>query len=99
MAEEIIRQLAANQDEAANVRDRYIYRKIVQLSEIGDDGKPAGQAEVTTEFAAQDDGTRRPKTSRKTRLRAASGKSRARRAVNAFGDSVFSVYDRTTCEV
>jgi hypothetical protein len=64
-AEEIIRQLAANQDEAANARDRYIYRKIVLLAEMGDDGKPAGQDQVTTEFAAQEDGTWRPKTSHK----------------------------------
>ena len=64
-AEEILRKLAANQDEAANARERYVYRKIVQLAEIGDDGKPTGQAEVTTEFVAQDDGNWRPKTTRK----------------------------------
>ena len=64
-AEEIIRQLAAQQDEAANAREGYIYRKTVQLAEIGEDGKPAAQAEVTTEFTALEDGTWRPKTVRK----------------------------------
>ncbi len=64
-AEDIIRQFAAHQDEAAHVREGYIYRKIVDLAEIGDDGKPQAQAEVTTEFTALDDGTWRPKTTRK----------------------------------
>jgi hypothetical protein len=64
-ADELIRQFAAKQDEGAQVREGYIYRKTVQLAEITQDGKVSGQAEVTTEYVAGDDGTLRPKTTRK----------------------------------
>lgn len=63
-AEELIRQLAAHQDEAAQAREGYIYRKTIQLQEMGSDGKPSGQAQVTTEFKAEDDGSLRPRTTR-----------------------------------
>ena len=64
-ADEIIRQFSAHQDEAAQAREGYIYRKTIQLQETGSDGKPSGQLEVTTEFTAAEDGTWRPKTVRK----------------------------------
>jgi hypothetical protein len=63
--EEIIRQLAAHEDEAAQARAGYIYRKTIQLQETGNNGQPSGQAEVTIEFTAAEDGTWRPKTVRK----------------------------------
>jgi hypothetical protein len=63
-AEEMIRQLAAHQDEAAQAREGYIYKKTVQLQEMGSDGKPSGQVQVTTEYKAADDGTVRPRTVR-----------------------------------
>ncbi len=64
-ADEIIRRVSANQDEAAQARDAYVANKAVRLQENGSDGKPTGQVEETVEYAPADDGTLRPKASRK----------------------------------
>jgi hypothetical protein len=63
-AEDMIRQFAAHEDEFARARDAYIYKKTIRLEEMGPDGKAAGQAEVTTSYTAQSDGTWRPRTVR-----------------------------------
>ena len=63
--DEIIRRFTANEDETAQAREGYIYRRTVRLEEIGADGKPSGHAEITTEFTATDNGNWRPRTVRK----------------------------------
>ena len=55
-SEEIIRRFAAQEDEFARARAGYTYRKIVRVEEMGPDGKPTGQAEVTTTTFTGPDG-------------------------------------------
>lgn len=62
-SEEIIRRFAAQEDEFAKARAGYTYRKIVRLEEMGPDGKPAGQAEVTTTTVTGPDGAMSQKAS------------------------------------
>ena len=62
-SEEIIRRFAAQEDEFAKARAGYTYRKIVRVEEMGPDGKPAGQAEVTTVTVTGADGMQSQKAS------------------------------------
>jgi len=57
--EEIIRRFAAQEDEYARALGNYTYRRTVRLEELGENGKPTGQAEVVTEIVIADDGSRR----------------------------------------
>jgi len=57
--EEIIRRFAAQEDEYARALGNYTYRRTVRLEELGENGKPTGQAEVVTEIIIADDGSRR----------------------------------------
>jgi len=57
--EEIIRRFSAQEDEFAHAMVGYTYRKTVRLEELGENGKPTGQAEVVTEVVVADDGSRR----------------------------------------
>ncbi len=54
--EEIIKKFAQKEEEYLEARTHFWYRKTARLQEFGDDGKPAGQMEVTTEPAATKDG-------------------------------------------
>ncbi|HYB60159.1 MAG TPA: hypothetical protein VEH50_01650 [Methylomirabilota bacterium] len=56
--EEIIQRFAAHEDEYAKARDSFSYHKKLLLEEIGEDGKPAYQAEVDTVPQVGSDGTR-----------------------------------------
>jgi hypothetical protein len=57
-SDEIIRRFAAHEDEFARARAGYTYRKVVRVEEMGADGKPTGQAEVTAVPVTASDGTR-----------------------------------------
>lgn len=63
-AAEIIRRFAAHEDEYARAREGYIYRKRVRLEEVGANGKPSGEDEVTYEYVRGNDGRWRPKMTR-----------------------------------
>lgn len=54
--DEIIKRFAAKEDEFARARDAYAFLKSVRLEEIGDDGKPVGQAEIVTQPVIGSDG-------------------------------------------
>jgi hypothetical protein len=54
--EEIIKRFAQKEDEYLEARTHFWSRKTIRLQEFGDDGKPAGQFEITTEPAATTDG-------------------------------------------
>lgn len=45
--EEIIRRFSAQEDQLARIFVTYGYRKTVRLEEIGPDGRPSGQAEIS----------------------------------------------------
>jgi hypothetical protein len=64
-AEEIIRRFAARENENAAAVEGYIYRKRVLLQEIGANGKPTGEDEVTYEYVRGSDGKWRPKMTRR----------------------------------
>lgn len=57
--EEIIRRFSAQEDQSALVFVTYGYRKTVRLEEIGADGKPAGQAEISSSSPPVSDEARR----------------------------------------
>jgi hypothetical protein len=57
--DEIIRRFSAQEDEFARIFVTYGYRKTVRLEEIGSDGKPAGQAEISSSSSAVSDEARR----------------------------------------
>jgi hypothetical protein len=57
-SDEIIRRFAAQEDEFAQARAGYTYRKVVRVEEMGADGKPTGQSEVTSLPVTAPDGTR-----------------------------------------
>jgi hypothetical protein len=61
-SDEIIRRFAAHEDEFARARAGYTYRKVVRVEEMGADGKPTGQAEVTSVPVTASDGTRAQKS-------------------------------------
>ena len=46
--DEIIRRFSAQEDQLARLFVTYAYRKSVRLEEIGADGKPSGEAEITS---------------------------------------------------
>jgi hypothetical protein len=46
--DEIIRRFSAQEDQLARLFVTYAYRKSVRLEEIGSDGKPSGDAELTS---------------------------------------------------
>jgi hypothetical protein len=46
--DEIIRRFSAQEDQLARLFVTYAYRKSVRLEEIGPDGKPSGEAELTS---------------------------------------------------
>lgn len=54
--EEILKRLAQKEDQFLEARTHFWYRKTIRLQEFGEDGKPAGQFELTTEPAATSDG-------------------------------------------
>lgn len=56
LPDEMIKRFAAKEDEFARARDSYMFLKSVRLEEIGDDGKPAGQAEIVTQPVTGSDG-------------------------------------------
>jgi hypothetical protein len=56
--EEIIKRFAAHEDEYAKAGNTFSYHKKLLLEEIGDDGKPANQAEVNTIPQVNPDGSR-----------------------------------------
>ncbi len=56
--EEIIRRFAQREDEFQRARAAYTYRKTVRVQEFGEDHKPAGELQVTTELAVASDGKR-----------------------------------------
>jgi len=56
--EEIIRRLAQKEDEFARTRASYTYRKTIRVQEFGEDNKPSGEFQVTTEPAVAPDGKR-----------------------------------------
>src|SRR3989449_7015430 len=47
--EEIIRRLAQKEEEFARARAGYTYRKTIRVQEFGEDNKPSGEFQVTTE--------------------------------------------------
>lgn len=57
--DEIIRRFSAQEDELARLFVTYGYRKTVRLEEIGADGKPSGQAEITASSVPGLDDARR----------------------------------------
>jgi hypothetical protein len=56
--EEIIRRFAQKEDEFQRARAAYTYQKTVRVQEFGEDHKPAGELQLTTELAAASDGKR-----------------------------------------
>lgn len=54
--EEIIRKFAEKEQLYVEARTHFWYRKTVRLQEFGSDGKPSGEAEITTEPAITADG-------------------------------------------
>ncbi len=56
--EEIIRRLAQKEEEFARARAGYTYRKTIRVQEFGEDNKPSGEFQVTTEPAVASDGKR-----------------------------------------
>lgn len=64
-AEEMIRRFAAQEDAFARARQGYGYRRTVRLDELGLDGKPAGSAEVATDYEISADGNLHPRTVKK----------------------------------
>jgi hypothetical protein len=57
-AEEIVRRFTQKEDEFQRARGGYSYRKIVRVQEFGEDNKPAGEFQLTTELAVAADGKR-----------------------------------------
>ncbi len=56
--EEIIKRFAAHEDEYSKARDAFSYHKKLLVEEMGDDGKPAYEAEVDTVPEVGPDGAR-----------------------------------------
>jgi hypothetical protein len=56
--EEIVRRFAAQEDQLARLFTSYVYRKTIRVEEIGADGKPSGQAELTTAPVVTSEGVR-----------------------------------------
>ncbi len=56
--EEIIRRFAQKEDEFQRARAAYSYRKTIRVQEFGEDNKPAGEFQLTTEPAVASDGSR-----------------------------------------
>jgi hypothetical protein len=54
--EEIIKRVGLNEDAMLQAHAGYTYRRIVQVQELDDNGKPTGNFEYTTELAATPDG-------------------------------------------
>src|SRR2546426_82152 len=54
--EEIIRRLAQKEEEFARARAGYTYRKTIRVQEFGEDNKPSGEFQATTEPAVASDG-------------------------------------------
>lgn len=57
--DEIIRRFSSQEDELARLFVTYGYRKRVRLEEIGADGKPSGEAELTSSSLPVSDDARR----------------------------------------
>lgn len=57
--DEIVRRFSEQEDTYARALGNYTYRRTVRLQELGQDGKPIGQAEVVTEIVVGEDGSRR----------------------------------------
>lgn len=54
--EEIIRRFAQKEDDYIEATSHFSFRKTIRLQEISDDGKPAGQQEITVEPAVTPEG-------------------------------------------
>jgi hypothetical protein len=54
--EEIIKRFAQKEDEYIEASGHFLFHKTIRLQEIGEDGKPAGQAEITVEPAVTPEG-------------------------------------------
>lgn len=54
--EEIIRRFTQKEDEFQRALGAYTFQKTIRVQEFGDDGKPAGEFQVATEWLAASDG-------------------------------------------
>ena len=64
---EMIRRIAAKEDDMARAFVGYSFQKSVRLEEIGPDNKPAGQIEIVTQQFAGPDGKLNEKPVRRTK--------------------------------
>jgi hypothetical protein len=56
-SEQMIKQLAAQEDSYLLARGHYTYRKTIRIQELGPDGKPAGEYTMVTQPGRDPDGT------------------------------------------
>jgi hypothetical protein len=55
-SEDIIKQFSQKEEEYRVAREAYTYRKTIRVQEFGEDGKPAGDYQITVEPAVGSDG-------------------------------------------